>query len=217
LVTYAQDAVGVPEEPAIQASVIFRSDVTPMVGAFKMAEFGHTSLPIFKSQDGTTATSTKVCIKRCFYHATDGGPGHPPSRIPYDSATQAKKLAVEMYCATWGAALMQLVYDFMAKRVAIYGVPPFSIPQMRYVRVALAVANNATHDSYVLEEVIDEACDGVFLKYINNDHNAPIERPDHPERKEIGEFLAFAQHVQYLKTQKMVFVSDIQGLYSRLV
>jgi hypothetical protein len=119
-----------------------------------------------------------------------------------------------MYCATWGAALMQLMYDFMATRVAIYGVPKFPVPQMRYVHVALAVANNVTHDTYLLEEVIDEACDGMFLKYINNDHNAPIERPDHPERTEIGEFLAFAQHVQYMKTQKMAFVSDIQGSYS---
>jgi hypothetical protein len=62
LVTYAQDAVGVPEEPVIQASVIFSPDVVPMVGAFKMAQFGHTSLPIFKTHDSTTATSTKVCI-----------------------------------------------------------------------------------------------------------------------------------------------------------
>jgi hypothetical protein len=213
LVTHAQDGtIGVPEDAPTHVSLVFNSSVKPMVGSFKIAFFGHTSVPIFQP----TSSSTRVCIKQCYYHGDDGAPGRPPSRHLYDSCTQAKKLALEMYCATWGAALIQLVYDFVAAQNIVRGAPPFPIPQVRYVRVALAVADNVTRDTYLLEECIDEDSDGVFLKYINNNLNSPISRPDHPDRKEIGEFLAFAQHVQYLKTQKMAFVSDMQGLYTLL-
>jgi hypothetical protein len=205
LIAHGQSAEGVPEESPIRVTLTYDPTTSPMTGAFKVAVVGYTNIPIFKP----TSSATKVCIKRCFYNGTGKS-----SRILFDNPSQAKKLVLESYCATWGAAMMDLVYDFMEQRDKISGPPPFGVPQMRFVRVALAVADNDRHDTFLLEEFIDEEADGKFLKYINNDQSTPLDYPSHPERNHIGQFLAFAQHIQFLKSQKMAFVSDIQGLLS---
>jgi hypothetical protein len=90
------------------------------------------------------------------------------------------------------------------------GKPPFEIPQMRFVNAALAVAQNTKHDTYMLEEVIDEATDGGFVKYIGNGSAKPY-RQSNNDLARRGQFLAFAQHVQYLKTKHLAFVGDFQG------
>jgi hypothetical protein len=100
---------------------------------------------------------------------------------------------------------MELVYNFIGE----FGTTPFEIPKMRFVQSALVVAEGG-HDTYMVEEVIDEAVDGKFVKYIGNSSAVPNEF-EHDELADRAAFLAFCQHVQYWKTQEMAFIGDFQG------
>ena len=92
----------------------------------------------------------------------------------------------------------------------MHGPTPFPIPSMRFVNSALAIADD-THDTYLLEEVIDDTVHGIFAKYIGNGSVQPFDflEGDDIER---GKFLSFCQHVQYIKTKGFAFVGDFQGV-----
>ena len=44
------------------------------------------------------------------------------------------------HCSQWAAASMDLVYEFIANEVNAHGTPPFDIPQLQFVKVALATS-----------------------------------------------------------------------------
>ena len=114
---------------------------------------------------------------------------------------------VEMNCSHFASALMHLVYDFMEEANKLQGAkPPFSVPQMHYVNVALAIAKD---EVYLLEEVIG-GLEGKFQKYINNTSALMLLQNDE-NWQYIGSFLSFVQHVQLVETKKYVFISDLQG------
>ena len=104
---------------------------------------------------------------------------------------------------------MKLAYDFVERENEKCGEPPFPIPDIRYVKAALAVAKHVDNEIYLIEELIGEE-DGGFEKYINNVYAVPLSTND-LQRKERGDFLAFTQHIQYTKTKKLAFVLDQQG------
>lgn len=184
-----------------KCELIYDPDGLAKFGGFKRALFGHTSIPILNS-------SSRICIKQCYY--PDKG---STTRHIYDSASQVNFLSRDINCSRWATASMEIVYEFIAHSKC--GTPPFEIPKMRYVKVALAIAENNTRDTFLLEEVIDDDLDGPFVKYIGNGSAVPI-RLASPDRAHIAAFLAFAQHVQYEKTKKMVFVADFQGMVFNL-
>ena len=84
------------------------------------------------------------------------------------------------------------------------------IPRMCFVKNALAIVNT-THNTYMVEEVIDEAVHGTFVKYIRNGSVKPYEFFNSPAAYQT-ESLAFSQHVQYLKTKGLAFKGDFQGM-----
>ena len=92
----------------------------------------------------------------------------------YDLASQIKQLSCDINCSQWATASMDLVYNFIEKESEMRGFPCFDIPKLRYVKVALAIAENHTRDTFLLEEVIDEHADGPFIKYIGNGSAKPI-------------------------------------------
>ena len=51
---------------------------------------------------------------------------------------------------------------------------PLTIPDMRFVKSALAIAEDS-HDTFLLEEVIDDAVNGAFVKYIGNGSAKPYD------------------------------------------
>jgi hypothetical protein len=65
----------------------------------------------------------------------------------------------------------------------------------------------------MVEEVIDEETDGIFVKYIRNGSVKPFDFLNGPAAYR-AKFLAFAQHVQHLKTMGLAFISDFQGMLS---
>jgi len=183
----------------LRAELIFNPNGRATYGGFKRASFGHSSVPVF------SGSTTQVCIKQCWYQCAISG-----DRLPYDNATQVVKLSSEINCLRWASALMELVYDFISEATAIYGTPPFKIPTMHFVKSALAVAENDTHDTYMIEEVIDVSVDGKFVKYIGNS-SAIINDFEDKDLQDRAKFLAFCQHIQYNKTQEMAFIGDYQG------
>jgi Alpha-kinase family len=175
----------------------------PQLGSFKKAQFG-------RMNDLTTRESQPVCIKQCIRREQHADT-FKSSIMVYDSRKQAELLTMEINCTRWAAALMGVVYDFIVAESRTRGRPPFKIPKMKFVSVALAIAQNDKRDTYLIEDVIDTAGEGEFIKYINNNSAKPLVFHDNEERTGIAAFLAFAQHVQYYKTQQLAFVSDFQG------
>lgn len=104
---------------------------------------------------------------------------------------------------------MGIVYDYISNHLQDHGPAPFKIPQMRFVESALAIADT-THNTFLLEEVINDTTDGHFTKYIGNGSVKPYNHlsGDDVDR---GLFLSFCQHLQFLKTKGLAFVGDFQG------
>jgi hypothetical protein len=183
-------------------------------GGFKLAWFGTASQQVF-------GDTFNVCAKQTFYQkkATTDQVGQDTlaievtQNIPHDGVTQIRNLSMEISCLVWARVLLDLVYKFIEKGIALHGEPPFHIPQMRFVDAALAVEHNMAESTegrvFLLEEVIGED-EGRFRKYVNNVSAVPV-RFGNGEDEERALFLAFAQHVQYFKTKKLAFVSDYQG------
>ena len=86
---------------------------------------------------------------------------------------------------------------------------------MRFVKSALAVVDT-THETFMLEEVIDEAVDGIFMKYIGNGSVKPLDFLTGAAAYR-AEFLSFSQHVQYMKTKGLAFIGDFQGKQTNYV
>ncbi|KAF8075918.1 hypothetical protein FPV67DRAFT_1664236 [Lyophyllum atratum] len=92
---------------------------------------------------------------------------------------------METNCIGWAAALMDSVYALVA------------IEDARYEE----------RMAYLIEELIEKENQGWFIKYLNNDSPKPRVFKD-KEKNIRARFLAFAQHVEFEKTQGTVFVSD---------
>jgi hypothetical protein len=182
----------------VKANLIFDPSSWPNYRGFKKATFGHTS-------GFHLGPSTHVCIKHCWYPCKSSG-----ACLAYDNPTQVAKLSSEINCLRWASALMGLVYDFIVEQCGSLGDPPFEIPQMRFVNTALAVTETGIRDTYMIEEVIDEADSG-FVKYIGNSSAVPFTHFNLDVACR-AEFLTFCQHVQYSKTKGLAFVGDFQGV-----
>ncbi len=88
-------------------------------------------------------------------------------------------------------------------------------PEFQFVASALAIDTVSDSDkkrptSWLLEKRIDAATQGLWRKYINNDSPVPLMMHSKADEQR-AEFLAFCQHLQYMLTKKLVFVSDYQG------
>ncbi|KAG1822234.1 hypothetical protein DFJ58DRAFT_618251, partial [Suillus subalutaceus] len=127
---------------------------------------------------------------------------------------ESAKLFREANVLYWAKALLGLVYDVIDCAVAGASEPvPFDIPRVRFVKAGLALSyyqdSCITRACFLLEEVINGRDDD-FVKYIHNMDPNPLLDPDEPGY-DFALFLAFTQHVQYVKTGGLVFISDYQG------
>jgi hypothetical protein len=188
--------------PPVPATISYAPSATPREGAFKIAYLGHSSIPLF----GTS--SQEVCIKQTFIKDASKRSG----KIIVQGQTQAKYLSIELNCLGWAHALMELVYAFIRCKEETLGKPDFTVPQMRFVQAGLAIPkeDNALH-VFLLEEVIETNTPSWFTKYLNNSSARPLKFPDNTEMFLRAQFLSFAQHVQFIETGGLAFVSDFQG------
>ena len=201
LVTHARafDAIG-DSSGSLAVTLIYNSKGKPKYGAFKQSMFGYLDHPVV-----WTRSSTSVAIKQSFYILPTTG-----ARVLYDKHTQLKKLTTELNCLRWASALMGLVYNFIDERKTTNGLSPsFTIPEMVFVKSALAISE-IDHEVFLLEEFIDEAAEGPFIKYIGNGSVRPYDFHKGEEHR-LAEFLSFCQHIQFLKTKGLAIVGDFQG------
>lgn len=123
---------------------------------------------------------------------------------------------MEVACNSWAQALLDLVYDFIAKGMCQSGPPRFHIPKFHFVELAIAMehlalnAGNQKDVVFLVEEVIKGDQQGPFRKYLNNVSPVPLAMNCNKDNIR-AKFLAFTQHVQYWKRKKQVFVSNYQG------
>ena len=184
---------------APQHEVIYYNVKTkPSFGGFKSAIPGRVARPIFDSG------SLDVCLKQGF-HVND-----EKEKVLYDRISQVTFLGGELNLLGWGTAMMNMVYKYIAAREKTVGNPPFKVPEMRFVRAGLAIAQTEAKDAFMVEEWIDPERDGEFVKYIHNNSGQP-RRFNDPKYNSRAQFLSFCQHVQYLKTDKAAYISDFQG------
>jgi len=86
---------------------------------------------------------------------------------------------------------------------------------MRYVQAGLAVSQSEDKAAFLLEEYIesDAASGDWFIKYLNNNSAKP-RKFGNEDQNIRAQFLSFAQHVQFWKTDGLVFISDLQGMFT---
>jgi hypothetical protein len=86
---------------------------------------------------------------------------------------------------------------------------------LRFTKVMIAVVSDLPKSkAFLVEEWINtDNGDHRFIKYLNNrvPHHISDSVPQASKAREITDFLIFAQHVQWKKTQYLAFTSDYQG------
>ncbi|KAG1860868.1 hypothetical protein F4604DRAFT_1930184 [Suillus subluteus] len=139
----------------------------------------------------------------------------------YSLIDELSKLFREANVLYWAKSLLKLTYGFIDHCIASSSEPPpFLIPRVHFVEAGLALAyhqggskpgskTGSTHTVFLLEEFIDS--DGEdFIKFIHNmDANPLVDYDEYGY--DLAVFFAFTQHVQYVKTGKLAFISDYQG------
>ena len=183
-------------------------------GGFKIAYFGSMRFPLFRHNPAANLNQKEsipesVCAKQAFYHASSNN-----QVVPYLGPAAITRMIMELRCLVWAQALLEIVYDLMTEFDFENGGSPDGLnrPVFQFVAASLAVEQGKeTRDTqaFLVEELISE---GRFRKYLDNASPIPcLFPPDDVENLERAEFLAFTQHVQYWKTNKLVFVADYQG------
>ena len=109
---------------------------------------------------------------------------------------------------------MGIVYSFIDEHQMTCSPTQFPIPEMVFVKSALAIAET-DQEVFLLEEVINDVVERPFIKYIGN---GSVRLFDFLNGEELhrGKFLSFCQHVQFLKTKGLAFVSDFQGRFKHM-
>ncbi|KAG6907733.1 hypothetical protein DXG01_007591 [Tephrocybe rancida] len=179
-------------------------NIAPTSGTFKTAHAGVSSKPLFRNSE-----SHAVCIKQAFFFDKTNN-----TNKFYDGAKQAEVLTIELNCIGWSDALFDMVYHTVDAVDQEKGMPPFEVPKMRYVQAGIAISlsesENGIKQAFLVEELIGTKGTDYFIKYINNDSARP-RKFKNLERSVRAEFLAFAQHLMYVKTGATIYASDLQG------
>lgn len=165
-------------------------------GAFKLAFKANASVILPRM------TSTTVCLKQLHYKKTARG---EPRKV-MDPARQLQDLPTELSCLLWARCLMELVYTFISKKKEF----PGTIPQFRFVEAGLAFTTPDIDQVFLVEEWIEPSKEH-FFKYINNSSATPLFEYLPEKYHNNARFLAFAQHVQFVKTGRLAYLSDLQG------
>lgn len=193
-------------------------------GAFKTVYPGYLTLNHLRDEGLGQKRGERIAVKRMFY--TDGKNNRGKSKIKrYTGLDDKTRVCREGTLHFTADALMDFAYAFIARENKVKGPPPFEIPEIRFVEAGVILVHGALGTSgpstagpstirhaYLVEELIEEDhLDNFFIKYLHNASAKPVLQPNHP-RWELSQFLCFVQHVQYEKTNGLVYISDFQGM-----
>jgi hypothetical protein len=181
------------------------------MGSFKTSHPGKVQLDD-KSQL-LPFTNGTVCVKQMYEQRKQNSGNGAISRLK--GHVELEALLVECNCIRWASILMDLMYQFIDHEVKKREEPPHPIPPLRFTRVMIALVSDLpTPKAFLVEEWIgSNDDDNRFIKYLNNrgPHHISDSVPQAPKAREITDFLIFAQHVQWKKSQYLAFTSDYQG------
>ena len=165
-----------------------------------------------KGSDPLPFTGKKVCIKQVF-ETRNKGTGAQAGIMRIKGQHELQAFAVESNCLIWASFLLDLTYRFVDREVRSKGQPERPIPTLRFTRGLIAIVQNTSVEkAFIVEEMIDLGSAHPFTKYLDN--RFPISRIPQSapsDTQNIADFLIFAQHVQWEKTQRSAFISDFQG------
>ncbi|KAG6848990.1 hypothetical protein H0H93_012195 [Arthromyces matolae] len=183
------------------------------IGTFKAAHLA--SLILFTLNDtgiGQRRQSVNEAIlvvkKRvCQPRTRPGG-----KRLAYGALDELFYLYIECNMLCWAKALLELANTFIASKLTTHlpDKPDFYVPNLRFVDGGIATVVGASGESgcsFLIEERLDHT---LFQKYVHNGEAVPLTEP-HEEGYEIAVYACFIQHVQYVLTGEMAFISDFQG------
>lgn len=192
------------------------------ISGFKTAHTGWLTLTASPRTGLGSVPRHKVVVKRPFYKVFPTAMKAGPYKVGrFALADELPKLFREAKVLYWSKSLLQLTYNFIDRSIASSPEPPpFVVPHVRFVEAGLALCysqgssksgakTGSMRAAFLLEELI-EGGDDMFLKFIHNmDANPLLDELDYGY--DMAEFFAFTQHVQYVKTGQLTFISDYQG------
>ena len=200
------------------------------VGGFKTAQTGLLMLTPPTTSGLGSKPHQEVVVKRPFFSPAGAVTSSSAEKLPanrriarFALLDELAKLHREANTLYWSQALLKMTYEFIDHAIdQADGPPPFKIPRLRFVDAGLALAHSAPRPTvkgkvpsgtlcgaYLLEEKI-EGGSAAFTKFIHNMDCGPT-LEEYEEGYDVAEFLAFTQHVQYIQTSKLVFISNYQG------
>jgi hypothetical protein len=158
--------------------------------------------------------NSDVALKRPYRNKKRVGGGR--ARMAF--ADEEKAVFEEGKLLVWANSLLKFAYDYINDYIDKQASPPpFEVLKFRFVEAAMAIAHKpldnttrtptSSRAAYLLEEVLP----GKFVKYLHN-ANASSELPPNDPNYHLAEFLMFIQHVQYVITGGVAYVSDFQGM-----
>ena len=201
------------------------------VGGFKTAHDGWLTLVPPPVSGLGSLTRHKIVVKRPFHKVFAPGQSTGHYKIGrFALANEVPKLFREANVLYWAKSLLQFTYDFIDHCISSSSHQDCPhIPRVRFVEAGLEFAydqgpqglacaastssagfnTGSTRAAFLLEELI--AGEDVFQKFIHNMDANPL-LDEHESGYDFALFLAFTQHVQYVKTGGLAIISDYQGM-----
>lgn len=195
------------------------------VGAFKTA---HTATLILTNPMASGIGSRvpdNIMIKCPYLHRPDQFNEPPYNQLGVKK--ECEKLFHKANILYWAKVFFKLAEDFVTKRIRNAPEPlPFTIPSIHFIDASFTFQYpmnlwargpkvTTVDAAYLCKEEIPDA-NTEFTKFIHNGNCVPLVKPGKPEY-DVTQFLAFIQHVQYVKTKGLAYVSDYQGQYIPLM
>lgn len=215
----------------IRGTLLFNHLERLGIGAFKTVHPGHLNLHDMSSVASALGFKKRqpIAVKRMYYanyvkkqtdFTLDDDEGRHYTIGRYSAVDEKCKILVEANMLRFAAALMRMTYAFMDREhQRREEQPPFTIPNVRFVSGAVCLvhgllaselsrgATTTLREVYLVEELIG---DTEFIKYIHNADAVPM-MEEGEDGRELAEFLCFTQHVQYVKSGELAYISDFQG------
>ncbi|KAG2035985.1 hypothetical protein BDR03DRAFT_1012103 [Suillus americanus] len=175
------------------------------IGGFKTVNAGWLTLTAPPKTCLRSVTHHKVVVKCPFDKIFSTNVKAGPYKVgQYSLTDELWKLFREASILYWSESLLKLTYNFINHSIASSPEPP---PFMGGSKPG--AKTGSTRAVFLLEELI-EGGDDIFVKFIHNmDANPLLNELDYGY--DMAEFFVFTQHVQYVKTGKLAFISDYQG------
>ncbi|KAL0957315.1 hypothetical protein HGRIS_001124 [Hohenbuehelia grisea] len=207
------------------------------IGTFKTCHAGRLSLSgdSLENELLGSGLNAEVAVKR-FYVGEMSASGQVPKVRRLNIEDERQKTVMEGQILCWSTSLLEFGYTYIDHQlqklrsddkldrfhtILLDRLAPH-IPQLRFVRGGITTRFNDQEPNtsrrgtsniaavYLLEERITESAQG-FTKYINNDRPIPLITDPNDPRYNTCTFLCAMQHILFVKTQRQLFLSDLQG------